>query len=84
MLQDTQQVQLEVLAHAAHLGFGQRRGQVGCEERSRSSVLWTELMGPCKAQFPSPQLGQWLQAPPRKVPALSDLMCSRPPARADA
>lgn len=32
MLQDAKQVELEVLADAAHLGFGQRGREVGCRE----------------------------------------------------
>lgn len=43
VLEHTEQVQLKVLPHTAHLGLGQRWGQVGCADRGRSSVRWTVL-----------------------------------------
>lgn len=57
VLEHAQQVQLEVLTHAAHLGLGQCWGQVGCEDRGRSSVLWTDLYQACQAQYSVPNLG---------------------------
>lgn len=54
VLEHTQQVQLEVLTHAAHLGLGQCWGQVGCEDKEGSSALWTVLY---RTQYSGPNLG---------------------------
>lgn len=66
VLEHTQQVQLEVLTHAAHLGLGQRWGQVGCEDRVGSLVLGTDHCGACQAQFSA------LAAIPWEIPRLTE------------
>lgn len=78
VLEHTQQVQLEVFTHTAHLGLGQCWGQVGCKDRGGSSMLGTDHCVVCQAQFSVPNLSGTLSAVPWKVPRLAQGLVASP------
>lgn len=78
MLEHAQQVQLEVLTHAAHLGLGQCWGQVGCEDRGGSSVLGKDHCRAYQAQYSAPDMGRALADIFWEVPRLKKMTCSLP------